>query len=497
MIGKFVGVDLDGSKIRLCVIKRGFRTTELIRFKDIDIPQDDKSISELLSYHLKKEAITTDIAVSIPSSPVSMRILNFPFSDVKKIDKVYNFELENASSLQTEDKVNSYHTVKNRDGGADVLVCMFKNDEVADTLSIFEQADLNPRVLTYSPFALDALSDQLESERPLVVVTVGQVAANFTLFDENGVSRVRSSSAGLESIINRYSELSGTDTQTSALKVSQGFAGREDSTLNQSFSFLLSEIKKTLKFFEFDSKREIKRVLLAGDVFTMPGVADRLKLDVNKDISLVSIANMSKEKSALYLNSYALALYGSESTAGKLNYRKDEYKFTSKDEETRKALFNPALLLAALLLLVLIRNGINYVRIKSEHDKLSTKIEKSVKEVFPEIKVIPRPVEFMENQVKRVNSELDLIAGIKSGKTPLDIIRKLSTIIPHSNSVTFDELNFIDDRTVKLKGKSRSYDDITKVEKSLNDSGVFENVVRNSAGSALDRIKFEISLEII
>ncbi len=103
----------------------------------------------------------------------------------------------------------------------------------------------------------------------------------------------------------------------------------------------------------------------------------------------------------------------------------------------------------------------------------------------------------MENQVKRVNSELDLIAGIKSGKTPLDIIRKLSTIIPHSNSVTFDELNFIDDRTVKLKGKSRSYDDITKVEKSLNDSGVFENVVRNSAGSALDRIKFEISLEII
>ncbi|NIP38172.1 MAG: pilus assembly protein PilM, partial [Candidatus Dadabacteria bacterium] len=301
MIGKFVGVDLDGSKIRLCVIKRGFRTTELIRFKDIDIPQDDKSISELLSYHLKKEAITTDIAVSIPSSPVSMRILNFPFSDVKKIDKVYNFELENASSLQTEDKVNSYHTVKNRDGGADVLVCMFKNDEVADTLSIFEQADLNPRVLTYSPFALDALSDQLESERPLVVVTVGQVAANFTLFDENGVSRVRSSSAGLESIINRYSELSGTDTQTSALKVSQGFAGREDSTLNQSFSFFLSEIKKTLKFFEFDSKREIKRVLLAGDVFTMPGVADRLKLDVNKDISLVSIANMSKEKSALYL----------------------------------------------------------------------------------------------------------------------------------------------------------------------------------------------------
>ena len=102
----------------------------------------------------------------------------------------------------------------------------------------------------------------------------------------------------------------------------------------------------------------------------------------------------------------------------------------------------------------------------------------------------------MQNQVTRVNSELDLIAGIKSGKTPLDIMRTLSTTIPISSSVTFDELNFTDDKSLRLKGKSKSYDDIAKVEKALNDSGHFENVVRSSAGSALDKIKFEISLEI-
>lgn len=84
MIGKFIGVDLDSSKIRLCIIKRGFRTTELISFKDIEIPPGGGSVSELLSYHLKNEAISTDIATSVPSSPVSMRILNFPFSDIKK-----------------------------------------------------------------------------------------------------------------------------------------------------------------------------------------------------------------------------------------------------------------------------------------------------------------------------------------------------------------------------------------------------------------------------
>ncbi len=496
MIGKFIGVDLDSSKIRLCVIKRGFRKTELISFKDIEIPPGGGSVSELLSYHLKNEAISTDIATSVPSSPVSMRILNFPFSDIKKIDQVYNFELENASSLQTEDNMNSYHIVKNKDGGADVLVCMFKTEEIADTLSIFEQAQLNPRVLTYSPLALDAVSEHLESSRPLVVVSIGQVATNFTLFTDNGVSRVRSSSAALESIINKYSELSGEDHNTSADKVTAGFRGQDDKVLKQAFSYLFSEIKKTLKFFEFDSKREIQKVLLAGDASIIPGVLEQIKLDINKDISIVRFADMSKEKSAVYLNSYALALYGSDTLAGKLNYRKDDYKFTSKDEETRKALYIPALLLAALFVLVLVRNSINYIRVNSEYKKLSSQIEKSVKEVFPEVKVIPRPVEFMQNQVTRVNSELDLIAGIKSGKTPLDIMRTLSTTIPISSSVTFDELNFTDDKSLRLKGRSKSYDDIAKVEKALNDSGHFENVVRSSAGSALDKIKFEISLEI-
>ena len=171
MIGNFIGIDLDSSKIRLCVIKRGFRTTELVRFFDIDIPDDLATISQMLSYHLKKESVTTDIAVSVPTSPVSMRILSFPFSDGKKIDQVYNFELENASSLQTEDLMNSYHVVAKSNAGADALVCMFKHDEIADTINLFSEAGLNPRVVSYSPFALSSLNGQITENRPFVILS--------------------------------------------------------------------------------------------------------------------------------------------------------------------------------------------------------------------------------------------------------------------------------------------------------------------------------------
>ncbi|NIT13048.1 MAG: hypothetical protein GTN99_02040, partial [Candidatus Dadabacteria bacterium] len=228
----------------------------------------------------------------------------------------------------------------------------------------------------------------------------------------------------------------------------------------------------------------------------IPGLVDIVKQDTDKDVSLVSIMDLGEQRSALYLNSYALALYGSESGGRKLNFRKDEYKFTSKDEETKKALMVPAMLFGALLLIIVIRNGINYIRVNGEIRRLNTQIETTVKEVFPEVKSLPRPVDYMANQVKNINSELELIVGIKSGKTPLDIMRNLSTIMPRGNSVTFDELNLVDNSSLRLKGRSSSYDDIAKVEEALNNSGLFEKVIRNSAGTALGKIKFEISLVI-
>jgi len=178
MFGKFVGIDLDSSKIKVCVINRKFRRTELQRLYEIDRSSDSETISDLLFDKLNQESVKTDVSVSIPSSPVSLRVLSFPFKDTNKIDQVYNFELENVSTLNVEDKTHSYHLIEGRDG-ADALVCMFKKDEIRNIINMFEQGGVNPRVVTFSPFALDVLSDSLDLPRPFLLVSIGQFTTNF------------------------------------------------------------------------------------------------------------------------------------------------------------------------------------------------------------------------------------------------------------------------------------------------------------------------------
>jgi Tfp pilus assembly PilM family ATPase len=494
MIGKFVGIDLDSSKIRLCVIKRTLRKSEIVKLYEIDSSQSDNP-AKLISGYLSENNIKTDVAVSLPESPVSLRALSFPFKDINKINQVYNFELENVSTLDIEDKIHSFHIVENTDG-AEALVCMYRKDEVKNILDMFETVSVSPKVVTYSPFSLSEIYDKLNIESPIVIISIGQFTTNFSLFSDTGLKRVRSSTQGLESIIKKYSVLSGEDYSSALIKVKRGFSSSEDKIIYNSFSSIFSEMKKTIQFFEFDLKQNMQNIIISGEVALLPGIIEVISNEINRKVSVINLPELGKENSANFLNSYALALYGSQSSKGKLNFRKGEFSFKAEDEDLRKALLVPVLLVCMLFCLVLIRNTVNYIRLNNKVAKLEKQISSEVKEIFPDIKVIPQPMEFMLGQVSKLNEELSTVSSIKSGKTPLDLIRSISVSMPRVTSVAINEINFIDNQSLRLIGTSGSYDDIAKIEKALSDNSYFQNVVRQSTGSALDKIRFEISMEV-
>jgi len=494
MIGKLVGIDLDSSKIRICTIKRTLRRSELVDLHEIDTSGTANPATKIADY-LNKLDIRADVAVSITESPVSLRVLSFPFKDIKKINQVYDFELENVSTLDTEDKIHSFHLVDQSEG-AEALVCMFRKDEIKNLLEMFESVNITPKFVTYSPFCLNALSDMLEAERPIVVISIGQFTTNFSLFGDSGLKRVRSSNQGLETVINRYSGLTGQDYNSSELILRRGFSAAVDKNIYNAFSTVLSEMKKTIQFFEFDFKQNIKNVIISGEVALLPGIVDVISGELNRKVSIINLPDMGVENSSKFLNCYALALYGSQSSKGRLNFRKDEFSFRSEDEDLRKAMLIPAMLVCILFCLILVRNTVNYIRISNNISTLERQINTQLREVFPEIKVIPKPVEFISAQVNKLNNELGTVSSIKSGKTPLDIIRSISVSMPGATSVAINEINFIDDRSLRVAGTSGSYDEIAKIEKLLSDNDYFQNVVRQSTGTSLNKIRFEISMEI-
>ena len=494
MYGRFVGLDIGKTGARVCLIKRGLRDVQLLQTISVPVNPDDPQSSGYLTELFKENSLPRgDIAASINEDPTSIRIIKFPFYDSKKIDQVYEYELENISTFDPTEKIHSYHLVKTEDGG-EAIACVFEKKDVEELLEALNSEGIDPKVLTYAPLAFGALNDELEGKRPVLLIDIGEDELSFSLFDENGLLRVRSSTQPVELFYQKLKEKTGSEeVDYSAAAFGEG--GEDVRT--ECMAPIVNEIKKTIQFFELEVKDKINTVLLSGPLSLIPGTEEHLSGGINREIKKLYLPELGAQKSQLFAKAYALSLYGSSLKGGYLNFRKDEYKYVGVDREFRKV-FTAPVVLAAILVLVLIYGSVsNYFSLKSEVKEREARITQVVKSTFPDVRSIPRPVQFMETEVQKLRERLNLIQGMEGAPTPLDVLRDISESLPASMNLTVNEIKFEGDNRVKIKGLCNSYQEVTEIEEALSKSGMYENVSRDQTGKASDgKTKFEISVYV-
>lgn len=494
MYGRFVGLDIGKTGARVCLIKRGLRDVQLLQTLSVPAGPEDPENQDYLTELFKENSLPRgDVAVSINENPTSIRIIKFPFSDSKKIDQVYEYELENISTFDPTEKIHSYHLVKTEDGG-EALACVFEKKDVESLLESLNSEGIDPKVLTYAPLSFAALNDELEGKRPVLLIDIGEGELSFSLFDEKGLLRVRSSTQPIELFYHSLKEKTGSEElDYSAAELGEG----EEDVRLASMAPIVNEIKKTVQFFELEVKEKINTILISGPLSVIPGADEHLSKELKREIKKLYLPELGVDKSPLYAKPYALSLYGSSFKGGYLNFRKDEYKYVGVDRELRKV-FTAPVILAAVLVLVLIYGSVsNYFSLKSEVKEREARISEVVKSTFPEVRSIPRPVQFMESEVQKLRDRLNLIQGMEGGPTPLDVLRDISANLPSSMNLTVNEIKFEGENRVKIKGLCNTYQEVTEIEEALSKSGMYEKVTRDQTGKASDgKTKFEISVYV-
>ena len=495
MYGRFVGLDISSNYINISLIKRGLRDTQLLQTIRKEVSPDSEEglnyLSEIFSeYSLPK----SDIAISLPNDPISVRVINFPFSDPKKIDQVYEYELENLSPYDPSEKAHSYQLIKNGDG-ADALVCVYERNQVRDILGSFNKVGLDPKVLTYSPVALGVLGNDLEGPRPLLLVNIDQSGMSFCLFDDNGLIRVRSASKPVKTF---YENLDENGIEYGNIgSVVKNISAEESQRMIECMSPLVSEIKKTVQFFEIELKERIKTVLLSGEITLVPNICETLAGELKRDVKKIFIPELGRDKSPIFAKSYALSLYGAECRSGYLNYRKDEFKYQGADRELRKFIMTPAILFAIFFAVLMYHYTSEYYQLKDEVGAMESEVSDVVKQTFPDVKVIHKPKQFMESEVLKIREKLSLLQGVEGGSTPLDVLKDISTSLPPSIKLTVNKIKFENGNRVRIEGICDSYQEVAEIEEALTKSGLFESVTRDNTGNAMKgKTKFEISVVI-
>lgn len=494
MYGRFVGLDLGRKDARITLIKRGLRDVQLlqnIRAKTSDLtPDSPESLNNLFKqYSLPKG----DIAVPVSGDPISVRVIKFPFSDPKKIDQVYGYELENISTFDPAEKSHAYQLIRS-EAGAEALVCVFEKADIASDISYYNRAGIDPKIMTYTPVALGALDEIVEGQRPLMLVDIGEEDISFALFDEKGLKRARSSRKPIESLVEILSGQRGIPAdQFGFSKAELSLDGGEG--LRQCLAPVISEMKKTLHFFETELKEPVGTVLLSGVMTQIPGLTELFRKEFGRDVKKLFIPDLGADNSPVYARSYALALYGSSFKGGCLNYRKDEFKYEGSDRELRKVFMTPAVLFALLLILLLYSNVSRYFELKKEAKALEAQIASVVRDTFPDVKVIPKPVQFMEGEMSKQREKMKLMQGVEGSSTPLEVLRDISNSLPESMKLTVNDIKFEGDDKIKVQGVCDSYQEVTEIEEALSKSKIFESVTRNQTGNTVDgKTKFEFAL---
>jgi hypothetical protein len=102
----------------------------------------------------------------------------------------------------------------------------------------------------------------------------------------------------------------------------------------------------------------------------------------------------------------------------------------------------------------------------------------------------------METRAAELERRLGEAAGVGPGATPLGVLTDMSAAVPPDLEVEFD-LYAYDPPTIRLRGRSTSFESVTRLQEVLRAGGRFAAVEVSDVRAAVDKgVEFELTLKV-
>src|SRR5688572_9926734 len=149
------GVDLGTYSVKLAFVEVGFRSTALRGLAEVPVAAGEAPLLErqlnAVREGLAQVAGEVTPFLAMSGDQLSLRVLELPFSDPRKIDQVVGYELEGQIVNAIEDVVFDHLVVRQRPEGATVLAAAAKRDDVAAFIAAAEGQGIHPSSLFAAP----------------------------------------------------------------------------------------------------------------------------------------------------------------------------------------------------------------------------------------------------------------------------------------------------------------------------------------------------------
>ena len=488
MAHTITGIDLGTWSVKFTVLEIGFRHTRVVSTYEERVAADERPLAERQHEALRagvgRLPSSTTVYLALPGDMLTLRVLDLPFADARKIEQVVGYEMEGQIIHELHDVILDHRVLSARgqvalgDEGCRALVVAARIDDVRAFLADMSGQGADPRSLYVAPLLYrprtPAVVIEGEPAGCRVVADIGHRRTNlcFLVGDEPVFARtLMHGGEDLSKALQRASNGTWTLEQTELGKAQMGFLAsrgrpaatnlesRVDGILREAIAPFLRDFRQTLSHFVSKDKAPVEEILLAGGGARLTNLAgyleDELAIAVRPLIPppetregpdgqpLEGIGEVDAPEADRFVLADAIAR---TAAAGhkELDLRRGEFQYRASFSVVRQRASHLMVLAASLIVCVGIHATITLRRLSAEQRVLKTQLQVATKELFGAARMEATDV---TAALKR--SFRDEMAPLPKA-TAFDLLDSISTHIPPADKVVIN----IEDLDIRPKKTS-------------------------------------------
>ena len=533
MAHTITGIDLGSWAVKFTVLDVGFRHTRVVSTFEERVVADERPLAER-QYEALRQGVSrlpggTTSYLALSGEMLTLRVLDLPFADARKIDQVVGYEMEGQIIHELHDVVLD-HVVLSARGKVDegnvgcrALVVAARIEEVRGFLEAMKTCNVDARSLFVAPLLYRPQTPAfIVDGAPVgcrVIADIGHRRTNLCFVVGDEAVFARTLLDGGEAItkgLMRAAKGTWTWEQAEQGKAQIGFVASSrrpaasnveinvDAIVREALQPLLRDLRQTLTSFATKDKAPIEEVLLTGGGARLVGLAGFLEDELCIPVRPLRAPPESKEgpdglpieveldspEADRFVLSSAIAETGVRGQK-QLDLRRGEFQYKANFSIVRQRASHLFVLAASLIACVGIHATITLRRLSAEQRVLKAQLQTATKELFGETRMEATDV---TAALKRSFRD-EMVAMPKA--TAFDLLDDISSHIPAADKIQVDieELEIKAKKTT-MKGTIDSAASVDEIVAKLKGVDCFEDISKGPISEVSGGAK-QFSLAIV
>lgn len=495
MATRYVGISIHDDGLSGVVIEQHGKRVRLLsclRLPCNDFGQEGERITDLLE---RLEIGKGHVFCSLPLSMLSVRNLEFPFTDGKKIGQVLPLELDEQLPAPIDTLVSDHKIIQSVDGQSSVLAFAGEKEVLRRLLKQMAEGKADPtRVMPSAVAVVEAVGRRYDRGRHLLLHTDSSSLV-IAILDEGACRFCRRVPYPEEVILNPPFVFSDNIMKIVDIEAAEDCMRRVGGAVNRSLGFLrmqgvqvdaLKQAVVTGVMAYSDSMCSIIGSGLGLEVVP-ERIPDLLDIEMSDEI-------FAKMEGGRFETATAVAHQGVASLS-EFNLRQGEFAGRRKLLLSKKQWGAAALVTLALLTIPLGYYMYDAGRLREHDQSLRSEMLRVYRSRFPHAQRIQDPYVQMKVALRDIEVSEQSMPMYSGRKRNLDYLADISMRIPPSLPIRVSRL-VVDTKAVRVRGITENFNRVDEIKNRLAASPLYSSVqiLSATADTKTNKIRFELQL---